>query len=408
MGWRLSVPVIPHLRRRLWPILVSALFVILGVAYFFRWGPLVRHAPSLLVAPGDLWTTYFSSSAFTHGHFGAVYGSGFLALPGFLVLLAPLAWLSNSPQSHVLALLGPYALLLGCVALFACDAVAEWLGVSAPRRILLSVVEGVLLWNVVVFWGHPEDAVAVALTLYAVMSAFEGRWARVGWLFGAALAVQPLVVVVFPILLFNGGRKRAPGLLVRAAIPAAVVTLPPLIANVHGTVHVIVTQPTYVFFNHATPWFFLAPTLGGRGPGATVGGGPMRLVALALAVALGWWARRWRQKPEMLIWAVAVALALRCYVESVMTAYYIWPTLAVGTVVAARRNAWLFALAVMAATLTTVAAQWQLTKYPWWAIDVLGVTAVLLAAAGPTLVATGRRRWSMAVPLVAPTGPRQV
>jgi hypothetical protein len=63
-----------------------------------------------------------------------------------------------------------------------------------------------------------------------------------------------------------------------------------------------------------------------------------------------------------------------------MTPYYVWPALAVGVVVAARRNAWLFALAVAAAVFTTVAAQWELSTYPWWIIDVVGLTIVLLGS----------------------------
>jgi len=280
---------------------------------------------------------------------------------------------------------------VACVILFACDAVAERLGIIVWRRALLSVVEGVLLWNVVVLWGHPEDAVAVALALYGVLSAFDGRWAKVGWLLGAAFAVQALVVVVFPLLLFLGGRRRVPGLVVRGVVPAAVVTLPPLVADVHRTVHAIVTQPMLPFFNHQTPWTFLAPKLGGVGPAAMVGSGPMRVVALALAVGLGWWARRWPEKPEMIVWTVAVALALRCYTESVMTSYYVWPALAVGVVIAARRSAWCFGLAVVAAVMTTVTAQWNVGEYTWWATDVVGLTVVLAAAAGPTSLAT--RRW---------------
>ena len=286
--------------------------------------------------------------------------------------------------------LGPYALLVACVILFACDAMAERLGVTAWRRAVLSVVEGVLLWNVVVLWGHPEDAVAVALALYAVLSAFDGRWARVGWLLGAAFAVQALVVVIFPLLLFMGGRRQVRGLVVRGVVPAAAVTLPPLIANFHRTVHAVVTQPMLPFFNHQTPWTSLAPTLGGAGPTAMVGSGPMRVVALALAVGLGWWARRWWEKPEMIGWTVALALALRCYTESVMTSYYVWPALAVGVVIAARRNEWCFGLAAVAAVVTTVTAQWNVGEYTWWATDVIGLT-VVLADAGPTSWAT--RRW---------------
>jgi hypothetical protein len=85
----------------------------------------------------------------------------------------------------------------------------------------------------------------------------------------------------------------------------------------------------------------------------------------------------------MIAWTVAMALALRCYTESVMTAYYVWPALAVAVVVAARRNQWNFALAAAAAVFTTVAAQWNVGEYTWWSIDIVGLTAVVGVAAGP-------------------------
>jgi hypothetical protein len=393
--------IVQHAQRRLWPLVVTAAFVALGLAYFFRWGSWVRHEPSVWVTPGDLTTTYNAAHAFAHGQFGAVYGAGFLALPGFLVLLAPFSSLSiTAPHPQALVFVAPYVFVLACVALFACDAMAERLGVTATRRAVLSVVEGVLLWNVVVLWGHPEDAVAVALVVYCVIDALDGRWIRAGWLLGAALAVQPLVVVIVPIMLFMGGNQRAWGLVLRGAIPGILVTLPPLVASFHHTVHAVVTQPANIFFSRQTPWTFLAPKLGGVGPAATVGGGPMRVVALALAVALGWWARRWRDDPEMIVGAVAIGLALRCYTESVMTSYYVWPALAVGLVVAARRNVWSFGLALAVAIFTTVAAQWQLSEYPWWAIQVAGVTVVLIAGVRQNTMATVR-----GVPMTSSPGP---
>jgi hypothetical protein len=82
----------------------------------------------------------------------------------------------------------------------------------------------------------------------------------------------------------------------------------------------------------------------------------------------------------MLVWAVAVAFALRCYTESVMTAYYVWPALAVAVVVAARENIWRFRAALVLAVFTTVVAQWNLGEWPWWLLDVGGMTAVLLVS----------------------------
>jgi hypothetical protein len=392
----------------------------------------VRHSPSLWISPVDLSGIYRASSALAHGHLSAVYqsNSGFLALPGILVLLAPLGALSGrfhttfvqitqnhhpvtqthyfvshiahifdsgtvtsgahganlySVQPQWFAFVAPYVMALSCVALFASDALAERLQVTPARRVILCVAQGVVLWPVIVFWGHPEDAVAVALATYALWFAFDGRFSWAGWLFGAALAVQPLVVVVFPILLVLGGRKRLLGLVLRGVVPAAAVTVGPLVGDFHATVHDVVTQPGLPDLqgNHQTPWTFLAPKLGGKGSMTAIGGGPTRAVALALAAALGWWARRWRERPEMLVWAVAVALALRIYTESVLTAYYVWPTLALGLVVAARGSRRLFAVSIAVAIGITIVAQFQLELFQWWALDIAGVTALLAVAARP-------------------------
>jgi len=444
-----SAPLIERVPAQVWPGLTSLAFVILGTAYFFRWGSIVQHHPSSWISPDDLWITYGAAVALVHGHLGAIYGgnSGFLAFPGFLLLLLPVAALSSSlqttllqitknhhplaqplvltvhgsaiphtevltsggsqyiPQPEALVYLAPFVLLLSCTALFACDALAERLDVPVRRRMVLCLVEGVALWNVSVLWGHPEDAVAVALALFAVIFALDERFTGAGWLAGAAVAVQPLVIVLLPILIAIGGRQRALSLVLRAAAPAAALTIAPLASDVHATVHALVSQPAYPVRNHRTPWTALAPSLGGKGLNATVGGGPVRIAALALAVAVGVWARRWRGNPAMLVWAVALALGLRCYTESVMTAYYVWPVLAVGVVVAARATAWRFGTSIVVVVLTTVVAQWHLSEWPWWILNVVGVTALLVLSARPEEVEPDRNRQSSRPRAFAPKSP---
>ena len=202
------------------------------------------------------------------------------------------------------------------------------------------------------------------------------------------MAFQPLVVVALPILLVLGGRRQALGLIVRGVIPAAVLVIAPLVSDAHATLHALLDQPlrTRVVNDHATPWTFLAPKLGGSGTNTMVGGGPVRVFSLLLACAIGWWAVRWRERPEMLMWAFALALALRCYTESVMTDYYLWPALAVGLVVAARCSNLRFAIAIVAAVFTTITAQWYYSWLPWWLLDVGGITVLLAAAASPAAV----------------------
>ncbi len=421
---------VDRIGRRGWPLLASVLFVVAGLIYFFRWGSVFHHNPSEWLSPGDLWDTVRASTSLVGGHLGSIYSShsGFFSPPAFLIVLAPLSALryrfsttfvefrdhgqllarplgfhatSGGPyfttttatlgakqfavHPQLFIVLALYVLILSCVALLACDALAERLQVPRSRRAVLSFAEGVLLWNVVVIWGHPQDAIAVAIALYSVIFALDRRFAGAGWLFGLALAFQPLTIVVFPILLGVSGRTKALGLALRGVLPAAVLLIGPFVADFHSTYRSVVVQPAFpdTSYNHKTPWTSLAPTISGQGATTTVGGGPLRVAVLALAAGLGWVVVRWRDRPEMVVWAVAVALALRCYLEAVMTPYYIWPALAVGAVVAARSTWPRFGIVLVLAIATTALAQSRLSLWPWWIIDVGGLTAVLAVAAHP-------------------------
>jgi hypothetical protein len=284
------------------------------------------------------------------------------------VLPHPTAWM----------ILGPYEIVISCTALFACDALAERLGVGRARRAWLCVVQGVVLWNVSVHWGHPEDALAMALAIYALVLALDGRWTGAGWLFGAAVATQPLVLLMLPVLMAMAGRQRVVALLTRAALPALALLATPLVAEFHTTAHALVAQPNYPNLDHVTPWTALAPRLGGSGKGLMVAAGPGRVLAMVLACALGWRARRWRNRPDALVVAAAAALCLRCLTESVMVAFYAWPVLAVALVVAARRSRTL-ALAAGAALVVTVSGDSRLGEWAWWGLVNGGLVLVLLA-----------------------------
>lgn len=379
-----------RLNRRAWPLAVTGAFVLTCMAYTLWWAPVVRHHP-YWITPGDLWSTYRTAHYVGWGYLGGVYsaGTGLVTLPGIVVALAPMAMLTSAlgltegfpkfvPEPTSWLLLGPYEMLLSAVALFACDAVAERLGVGRGHRAVLCVTEAAVLWNVTTVFGHPEDAVAVGLALYSVLLALDGRWAGAGWLFGAAVATQPLVIVMLPVLLALGGRRRAVGLVTRSALPGAALVLTPLLAQFHATVHALIDQPNYPRIDHATPWTALAPSLGGAGRSVAVAAGPGRVVAIVLACALGWWACRWRSRPELIVWAAAAALALRCVTESVMVAFYIWPALALGLVVAARGGRTRLTVACAAAIAATEISSSRLGELPWWLLVTAGIVAVLL------------------------------
>src|ERR1700722_18474078 len=175
--------VLARMHRRSWPIVVTLFSVVTGMAYCLVWGSALNHSPGWRIS-GDIWGTFRSSQFIGWGDLGNVYGddTGLVTLPGILILFAPIAMLAgvfNMTESFPFTLphptawlvLGPYEILISCAALFACDALAERLGVGRGRRGILCIAEGIVLWNVSVIWGHPEDAVAVALALYAVVLA---------------------------------------------------------------------------------------------------------------------------------------------------------------------------------------------------------------------------------------------
>jgi hypothetical protein len=243
----------------------------------------------------------------------------------------------------------------------------------------------VLLWNVTVLYGHPEDAVAIALAIYALISAFDGRFVKAGWVFGVAVAFQPLVLLMAPVLIAMTGLRRGIGLGIRSVLPSAILLSVPLIANFSSTFRELVDQPTFPNINHATPWTALATRLSGHGSSLTVAAGPVRLIAIPLAIGIGIWVARrgWLERPELLAFACAVALALRSYTESVLVAYYLAAALAIGVVVAARCSRWRFVVAVFLAIATTILAEQHLGWVPWWTIQIGALTGVLVVAAQP-------------------------
>jgi hypothetical protein len=388
----LSTTCVTRVRRRAWPLAVSVAFVVTGMAFSLFWAPVVRHH-SYWLTPGDLWATYRAAHFVGWGDLGGIYGAGagLVTFPGIVVVLAPMAMLTGTlglseafprPLMHPSAWLGlgPYVLIMSAIPLFACDALAERIGVSRGRRAVLCMAEVCLLWQVTVIWGHPEDAVAVGLALYALVFALDGRWAFAGWLFGAALATQPLVILMFPVLLAYGGRRHVAGLVTRGAVPAVALLVTPLLSQFHATTHALLDQPNFPHVDHATPWTSLAPVLGGKGQNLAVAAGPGRILAVVLACGLGLWATRWRQRPDLIVWAAAMGLALRCFTESVMVSYYIWPAVAVGLIVAARAGRVRLALAAIAAIGVTVVAQWRLGELLWWSVVTVGILGVLALA----------------------------
>lgn len=418
-----------RVRRRILPLIASVGLIVLGM-YTTTWGPTMLGRTEWAL-PYDLWGTLIATTRLAHGNIGGLYAppTGLISLPGAAVILLPCAFLIsalglslNIPGPHnlhpaVWLVAGPYQIALCCVTLFAADALAERLGVTFWKRGLLAAASAGILWSVSARWGHPEDAVAVGLLLYAVLAQSKGRLGRAGWLAGAAVCVQPLVLLALPVMLAVIPWRRMAPFLIRAAFPSAVLLGVTAIANWRDTYTSVTSQPDSPVINHPTAWTSLAPQMAHQ----NVAAGPFRLATILLACLCALALRRaWVASglgglgvgglgvgglgggsansasdsatnsatmdfswPTALLsdvlWWVALALALRSFFEPVMVSYYPWPPMAVALIPAATLS-WprLIASGLLAGGLTAAAQGPSHAVWIWWAPIVAGLVVLLL------------------------------
>lgn len=386
-----------RVRRRLFPLLVTIGLAASGTLYTTLGADIVGKRKWGL--PYDLWGTLLAASRLVHGNVGGLYaaGTGLISLPGAAVILLPCAaviWAAGlslqlpgaaNPHPPVWLLAGPLEIALCCVTLFATDALAEHLGVSRRKRAMLTLISAIALWSVSTLWGHPEDAVAVGLLLYAVLAASKARLALAGWLAGAAVCVQPLVLLALPVLLAPLPWRRMPAFVLRSVLPSVASLGAVAIANWHDTYVAITRQPNSPVVNHRTAWTALAPHMSNT----NVAAGPFRLATILLACGCAMLIRRrWAAvgaspwSDEMLtevLWWIALALALRSFFEPVMVSYYPWPPIAVALIPAATGSrARLLSAGVLAAGLTLLSQGPSHDPWIWW-LPLVIVLVLLLA-----------------------------
>jgi hypothetical protein len=287
-----------RLARRMFPLITSVMLIAGGM-----YGIAIHQMTAGRMAiPADYWHTLVAAVRLTHGDIGGLYTqpTALAGLPGAAAILLPVAAVINmaglslqvpgphSPQPPVWLLAGPYEIALSCIALFAADALAERLGATDGRRMLLAVAGSLVLWTGPGDWGHPEDAVAVGLLLYAVLALSRARPSLAGWLAGAGVAVQPLILLALPVLVTTLPARRMPGFLLRATAPGAVLPGTAAIANWHATVLTVTSQPNSPAINHQTAWTSLAPHMSG----GNVAAGPARALTILLACCCAFTIRR--------------------------------------------------------------------------------------------------------------------
>ncbi len=390
----------PWLVRRLFPLLATLALILVGMATTTWGADLVgEHSWAL---PHDLWRTLVAAGRMRHLQLGGLYTqpTALITFPGAALILVPIGAVvdaagldlafqtAQNPYPAAWLVAGPLEIALSATVLFAADAIAERLHADRRNRALLATAGAVVLWNVSVRFGHPEDAFAVALLLFGILALSATKEHRSAWLVGAAVAVQPLVLLGLPVVLATLPVRRIPGFLLRAASPALVLLGAAAAANWGATIRAVTSQPNWPSRNHPTPWTSLAPEIGG----GAVAAGPSRALAVLLACLCGVIvARRWRTAAhpvcawdaaalERLLWWVAMALTFRCVFETVMVAYYVWPTLAVALVAAARGRRRLPATALFAVFVTFIAQVPWRGAWLWWGITVIGLGLTLYAS----------------------------
>jgi hypothetical protein len=398
-----------------WPFAGMVAILAGGLVYSFFWNLVVHHI-NYWSTPPDIWSTFRDAHYVIWDGEGQVYNANtaFVTFPGIAVLLSPIAEIQrvfNLSESCPVFLfrptawfaLGPVDMLCGGILLFPLDAMARHLSISYRRRALATVVEAILIFPVVAFWGHPEDTLAMALGFYGFLASYDRRWLHSAFFFALAIAFQPLVLLIVPIALAYVPARKWPAYGVVLAIPTALLLVPPLFQEWKPTTYAIFKQPNFPTIDHATPWLALAPVLTPRRyaytyairsetlpngkhklvyatvktlVGESVQAGPGRTIALVLAVFIGFWVAKKRPPLVQVVWWVGFALALRCVFESVMDPYYLVPSLVVVVVVASTLGRIRFILTLAAAALSTRTSYWHTGE---WRYYILVIGSLLLA-----------------------------
>lgn len=319
-------------------------------------------------------------------HFGLVYAVGTVLDHGRFVSLGE--W---SLADHITVIV---AFALGSATIFPIDALARDIALRGPRRVAVLVLSlGIVVWAIAV-WGHPDDVLAIGLLATSLRSAFHGSWALSAWLLGAALTVQPLAVlgafVVFGVA--NLPLRKWWCFIVRVAIIPVLSIDVPLAGNTETTLHHILGQPVEwgreIVTNHVTPWHALVLHISvipipRHGIIFEGDGSDVRILAVVLAVYVGWWVARQRSalRLETALWALALAFAGRIIFESVIVPYYLVPSLLFGMiVVATKRPKWIVAGVLIVVVTIWVGSARMLGE--WTYLLVVGGGLLTLAAIG--------------------------
>ncbi|HEY1597687.1 MAG TPA: glycosyltransferase 87 family protein [Thermoleophilaceae bacterium] len=246
-------------------------------------------------------------------------------------------------------------------------------------------------------YGHPEEILAAALCIGALLAAGRKRPLLAGVLLGAAFATkQWALLAVLPVIIAAGEQRARVAL--SAAATAALLIVPMAAGDIHRFLHgnhgagVVAggsVMPTNIWFPFGTDVPVLIGANGSSTPPRAL---PAHLAAITHPLILGtgfllallWWRRRPDAVPEDALLLLALILLLRCLLDPMTNSYYHLPFLmALASWEGLRRRG---------APLLTVASTLM-----------IGLT-ISTANSGVTLVQLNRLYLAWALPLAAVLG----
>ena len=313
-------------------VLIGLTFAGLALIYSLLLDQMIRGG-HFWFYPTDIWSIVDAGRYVAHGALGYVYQgtSGSYALPLSFVLIAPVSaaidhfgLVEGAPfiVAHPSAWLvvAPYILMFGIVVLHAARRLAWQLGVR--RRLwAVQVLTAVVVLFPTYYWGHFEDAIAIAFVLYATRRMLRHDYLMAAMLLSVAVSAKQWVIPLIPLVVLSAPEGRRLRCLAAAcALPLAFVAL--VLGADWADASKALFSPvnqTHVTEGHAAfywTWF------GSKTSQAS------RTIGLLLASALAWRLRR-VQRPAALIGGVAAVLVLRPFFEAINFSYYWSPALIV-------------------------------------------------------------------------------
>ena len=376
------------------PVMVTVWMVAAAVVYSLVWSALAHHKWQVY---SDLWNSAGMALAVGQAHFSAVYAypSQIDSPPGFEYLFAPFMLLGHAVGLRTTIahgggfmvyglLLVPLSIFLAASVLFALDAVARSWGFSHGQRSAVSLVAGLGVVSDVVFWGHPEDCIALALVLWAALAVERnGPYGITGaaWLLGAAVALQPLALLAVSPVVARFSWRDLCRVAWRIVLPSALLLLPELLTSATVTVHRVVDQPYFPADESSTPFGHFARALGH----GMYSGGTLRLGSTLAALALGYVACRRRHDLPTVLLVMALAFTLRVLLESELLGFYFFPVVALSLLLTMRRSWSMFNVCAAASVACLVLGNRRAHDIVLWWPAIMTTTLLMVGLAAASV-----------------------